>query len=444
MSFLRIAIIALGSLCTLLLLAGEVLLKPDRTPVSYAGKFSNARVNLPPYRAKRIEFRGAWVATVENLDIGTCKSAAEFQAAYLAIVNNLKKANFNAILFQVRPTCDAFFPSRFNPWSRWMTGREGGNFGDFDPLEFMVREAHRRGLAFHAWLNPYRVIGNTRLSKNEYLKTLDQRNFARQHPELVLSSPTGKGNLLFLDPGEPEVIKHITQVVEEIVDNYQVDGIVFDDYFYPYHEIGDIDSRSFAKYNYQKLSLADWRRNNVTAVIRAVRGVIDRANLQRQRKVVFGISPFGIWANKASHPDGSLTGGKQSYFAQYADTRKWVREKLIDYISPQLYWQFNHNVAAYAALVDWWCETVRGTGVRLFISQSASRIGSSADWSAEEAVNQLRYNCGRPEVSGTIYYAYRHIFKPGNPVQAEGAARIKRMWRSPAGVPAFPTLQRRR
>ena len=422
-------------------LPAEVLLDAKSKPVRYAGNYSSAKVEIPPYREKRVEFRGAWVATVENLDFAVCKDAASFRSAYTAIVRNLQRANFNAIIFQVRPTCDAFYPSRHAPWSRWMSGAEGRNLGDFDPLAFMVDEAHRHNLVFYAWLNPYRVTGNTKLAKGEYLKKLDAKSFAKRNPHLVLSTPTGKGNLLFLDPGEPAVVSHIADVVGEIVDRYQVDGIVFDDYFYPYHDIKNIDAGTFAVRNPGKLSLADWRRSNVTAAIRAVRETIDRANKKRRRKVVFGVSPFGIWANKSSLAAGSLSGGKQSYFTQFADTRGWVREQLVDFISPQLYWEFSHNVAAYAALTDWWCETVRGTGVRLYISQAASRLGSGPEWKSAELVNQLRYNSGRPEVSGTVFYAYRHIFRPANPSQKAGAEKIMQLWRYPAAVPDCPTVR---
>ena len=255
--------------------AGEhVLLNPvTGKPVAYGGKFSNAKVSVPDfYRPKAREMRGVWVATVENIDFPAHNNAAAFQRDYLAIVNNLKRANFNTIIFQVRPMNDAFYPSNLNPWSRWMTGREGVSLDGFDPLAFMVTEAHRRGLEFHAWLNPYRVVASTKLRKEAYLKTLDNRNFARRNPHLVLEVKRKDGSYsLLLNPGEPRVVRHIVATVREIVQKYPVDAIHFDDYFYLYGGVGNADHSTFRQYNPKRLSIEDWRRANVDAVISGVK-----------------------------------------------------------------------------------------------------------------------------------------------------------------------------
>ena len=259
----------------------EVLNDPTTgRPVRYAGKFSSARVTLPDhYRAKSREFRGVWVATVENIDFPRHADAASFQRDFIQLVENLRKANFNAIFFQVRPMCDAFYPSKLNPWSRWMTGQEGRSYGSFDPLAFMVEEAHRRNLEFHAWMNPYRVHGGTPLRRNAYLRTLAGGSFARQNPALVLESKLANGRYsLFLNPGEPQVVRHIVDSVKEILARYPVDAIHFDDYFYLYTDIGNIDQATFRSRNPRRLSLAQWRRSNVDNVIYGVRQAVDASN----------------------------------------------------------------------------------------------------------------------------------------------------------------------
>ena len=198
----------------------ETLRNEEGKPERYAGKFSNAPVRIPVrYQPKRSELRGVWVATVENIDFAQHQDAASFKKEYLEVVNNLKAANCNAIFFQVRPNCDAFYASKENPWSRWMTGTEGLGIPGFDPLKFMVDEAHKRGLEFHAWLNPYRVDAAAKVPKEEYLKTRDPRNFARRHPELVLQAKLGPNRYsLLLNPGEPAVIRHIIDTVPVVRD----------------------------------------------------------------------------------------------------------------------------------------------------------------------------------------------------------------------------------
>ena len=423
----------------------EVLNDPTTgRPVRYAGKFSSARVTLPDhYRAKSREFRGVWVATVENIDFPRHADAASFQRDFIQLVENLRKANFNAIFFQVRPMCDAFYPSKLNPWSRWMTGQEGRSYGSFDPLAFMVEEAHRRNLEFHAWMNPYRVHGGTPLRRNAYLRTLAGGSFARRNPALVLESKLANGRYsLFLNPGEPQVVRHIVDSVKEILARYPVDAIHFDDYFYLYTDIGNIDQETFRSRNPRRLSLAQWRRSNVDNVIYGVRQAVDASNRATGRRVAFGVSPFGIWANKSHLASGSLTGGKESYFAQYADSRGWVKKQWVDYIVPQIYWPFSHDVAAYAALTDWWSSVVAGTGVNLYIGHGVYRLGSGRSWPARELADQLRYNSTRPEVSGSVLFSYRSVFLPANATMKEGVNRaLRTYWRAPALRPLYRNLQ---
>ncbi len=432
-----IAFVLSSALCACA--APEQTLKgADGKPERYAGRFSSAPVTLPAqFRPKAAELRGVWVATVENIDFSRHRSAESFQAEYLQIVRNLKRANFNAVFFQVRPNCDAFYPSKLNPWSRWLTGREGEGIPGFDPLKFMVAEAHKHGLEFHAWLNPYRVDAAAKMPKNQYLKTLSPKHFARRNPGLVLQAKTGQNKYsLLLNPAEPAVIRHIIDTVAEIAENYPVDAIHFDDYFYLYDGNDGIDSESFKRLNPKKLSLGDWRRNNVNKVIYGIKNKLIEINRRTGRRIAFGISPFGIWANQKTNPAGSLTGGKQSFYAQYADTRGWIKNGWIDYIVPQLYWDFGHDVAAYACLTDWWADTVKGTPVALYIGHSAAQLGSSAGWDQNELVNQLRYNSKRPEISGSVLFSYSKVFRPVNAVQRAGTEKIfKQYWIKPAIIP---------
>lgn len=391
-----------------LLLNAAVLRDSNGRAIRRGGKYDQRPVIITPQQPRRREFRGVWISTVKNLDFPRTASAADFRKHYISMVNRIAAAGFNAVIFQVRPNADAFYPSSLVPYSRWMTGQEGRSL-NFDPLAFMIREAHARKLEFHAWLNPYRVENDSKFSKSAYLRQLHPSNFARKNPHLVLDFHNGKSRSFFFDPGRPEVIRHICLVVQEIVSRYDVDAIHFDDYFYPYDEIGSIDDATYRKCNPRRLGKADWRRLNTETLIYNVRRVIDRANSTRRNKVRFGISPFGIWGNAKDIRGGSATGGKQTYSSLYADTRSWVRKNYLDYIVPQIYWNFAHESAAYAALVDWWSMTVRNTRTKLYIGHAPYRLGTPG-WGKDELMNQIYYNRMHPEVSGSVFFSYRHLF----------------------------------
>ncbi len=374
------------------------------------GKFDPRPIYIPPaVNAPRNEFRGVWVSTVLNLDFKQVKSVKQFKEQYTRMVRNIAGAGFNAVIFQVRPNCDAFYPSRFAPVSQWLTGKEGVGLGSFDPLAYMIKTARAYKLEFHAWLNPYRVMNDVKVSKTAYLNSRHPANFARKNPHLVLEFNNGKTRSLFLDPGRMEVIRHMQSVVYELCSKYAPDAIHFDDYFYPYEEIGNLDNATFARYNPRKLNKAAWRRLNTETLIYNIRLVIDQANNQQRKRIKFGISPFGIWGNAKDIKGGSATGGKQTYFNLYADTRNWVKRGYLDYIAPQIYWNFAHETAAYAALVDWWSGMVRNTDTKLYIGMSPYRLGEKG-WGNEELAAQLRYNRLHREVSGMILFSYRHIF----------------------------------
>jgi uncharacterized lipoprotein YddW (UPF0748 family) len=392
-------------------------------PVPYGGKLCNQSVKIPVRCSfSRIKMRGIWIATVGNIDFGKHKSSSSFIKEFNEVIMNLTRNNFNAMIFQVRPANDAFYNSKLNPWSRYLTGTEGKNIAGFDPLKYMVKTAHKYSLEYHAWLNPYRITAATPLGKDAYLRTLAPGNFARLHPDYVLEIPLNNGRRqLILDPGEPEVILFVVNTVKEIIENYDVDAIHFDDYFYPYHQIEDIDEQTFACYNPGELSLGDWRRKNVDTVVEMVHKTIKSHNRRNHKNVKFGISPFGIWANRKNHPEGSLSCGLESFSRQFADSRHWVRKGWIDYIVPQLYWDFAHETAPYAALTDWWCELAGKNGVKLYIGQGAYKLGSRGSWrNPEELANQLRYNSRHKSISGSILFSYRSVFRPKNKIMKKG------------------------
>ena len=405
----------------------EVLKNTSGRPVRYAGQLSAERVVLPSvYSPKPAEIRGVWVAMIDNLDFAPHTSVEQFKHDYTELLNNLQHAKLNTIFFQVRPMNDAFYRSRLNPWSRFLTGAEGRPLGNFDPLEYMITEAHRRGIQFHAWLNPYRVSHNANCSKPAYLNSLAPGNFARQNPGIVLDLFKNGKRLLILDPGEPQVIAFLINTVREIVANYDVDGIHFDDYFYPYGGCGNVDFRTYTRNNPRHLPLEMWRVENVNSLVFGVSRVIAAHNQTSRRKIQFGISPFGIWRNIKNDRGGSLTSGSESFDSQYADTRHWVRAGWIDYIIPQIYWPFEHQTAAYAAVVDWWVQTVRGTRVNLYVGHIPGYYGQGLWQNPREIPNQLRYNLKWPEIKGEVLFSYKSVFRPENYVMRKGIDLIFR------------------
>lgn len=388
-------------------LSAEVLLDSSGRPVKYAGTFNPARVEIKDVLPKKNEFRGIWVAMVENIDFPPHKTAYSFQKDFCKLADTVKAAGFTAIIFQVRSNCDALYPSRLAPWSRWLTGTEGAHLGNFDPLKFMVDETHKRGMEFHAWFNPYRVTGKTKLSKQAYLSSLTANNFARKNPQWVLCKKHPDGNQLFLDPGVPQVVTHLRNIVYEVIIRYNIDAVHFDDYFYPYEQLGNEDNASFSMYKAGFKDKNAWRRNNTYSLIKTIKQTIDSVNRSSGRKIEFGVSPFGIWANRKNNPYGSLTNGKESFYTLHADTRLWVQHELIDYIAPQIYWSFDNKRAPYAALTDWWCSTVNGTSVKLYIGIGAYNSGQ---WQKNELINQLRFNRMRNRISGMAFFSYRSFF----------------------------------
>ncbi|MEU6997352.1 family 10 glycosylhydrolase [Nonomuraea sp. NPDC046570] len=351
-----------------------------------------------PATPKR-QMRAMWVSSVANIDwpSRTGLTAQAQQAEFRAWLDLAVRRNMNAVVVQVRPTADAFWPSPHEPWSQWLTGTQGGDPG-YDPLAFMVAEAHARDLEFHAWFNPYRIANHDDPSR------LVATHPARKNPGWRFAY----GGKLYYNPGIPAVRAFIEDAVMDAVTRYDLDGVHLDDYFYPYPVSGQSipDSAAYAQYGGGFANVHDWRRANVDKLVQE----LDQRIHTAKAWVKFGISPFGIWRNAATDPLGSATSGLQSYDAIYADSRKWVKQGWVDYITPQIYWHIGHSAADYKTLTAWWAGVVRGTGVQLFPGQAAYRAGVDADWqSAGELSDHLTYNRQHPEVLGDVFFSAKDV-----------------------------------
>lgn len=343
------------------------------------------------------EFRGAWIATVNNIDYPSSKNltSAQQQAEFIKLLDQHQQAGINAVMVQIRTNGDAFYPSELAPWSEYLTAKQGKAPEPFyDPLAFMVAECRKRGIEFHAWFNPYRAVPNINTT------VLDAKHVAVKHPEWLLPY----GNLRVLDPGKPEVIKHITEVVMEVATKYDIDGVHFDDYFYPYPSAGLTinDSATYNRNSRGILNRADWRRDNVNILVKTIADTLKAV----KPWVKFGISPFGIWQNRTTaQPLGSATGGLQSYSDVYCDSRLWLQKGWIDYVVPQLYWNIGLAVADFSVLVPWWANNVFDR--HLYIGHAAYRINSTdaAAWqNPSQMPTQIRLVRATPKAQGSVFY----------------------------------------
>jgi len=341
------------------------------------------------------QMRGMWIASVANINWPSRPglSPDEQRAEFRAWLDVAVERRLNSIFVQIRPTADAFWPSPYEPWSQYLTGTQGKDPG-YDPLGFAVEETHRRGLAFHAWFNPYRV------SMQDDLTKLHPDHPGRRHPEWIVSY----GGKLYYNPGLPEVRAFVQDAMMDAVVRYDLDGVHFDDYFYPVNTTAFDDSEAYAKYGGGFPDLASWRRNNVDLLVSEMQQRV----LAAKPEVAWGISPSGIWRNKSSDPRGSDTNGSQSYDNLHADTRGWVKKGWLDYIAPQLYWHIGLPIADYAKLVPWWADVAAGTGVQLWIGQAAYKVaaaGQPAEWfEPGELSSHLTLNKDYPEIGGDIFY----------------------------------------
>ena len=343
------------------------------------------------------EFRGAWVASIANIDWPSQKglSSADQKREYDTIVEHHKSLGINALLVQVRAASDAFYAKGNEPWSEWLMGEQGKSPAPFyDPMAYMIQETHENGLEFHAWLNLNR-------GKHRLAGSVMEDHLIYRKPEWFLSY----GDYELYNFGLPEVRQYILDLVMNIVREYDIDGIHFDDYFYPYKVNGLTlkDGEAFVKYGANFSNIEDWRRHNIDLVIKSISDAIK----ERKPWVSYGISPFGVWRNKTDHPDGSETkGGQPSYDFLFADTRKWAQEGWIDYIAPQIYFPFEHKLVPYGTLTDWWA--ANHGKANLYIGHGVYRVDESAEdlaWADPNQIpRQLDYNRYSREVSGSILY----------------------------------------
>lgn len=374
------------------------------------------------------EFRGAWMHTVYQGQYA--KQNTEQNKAYLRDqLDKLQAAGVNAILFQVRPSADAFYESKHEPWSRFLTKDGAAPTPYWDPLQFMIDETHARGMELHAWLNPYRAS----TSKNEALAK--DHIYHKEPWRFVTYEGDGK---LYFDPGLPENREFIVKVVQDIVDRYDVDAIHFDDYFYPYPAGGKDfpDGKSYAKYG-KGMNRGDWRRKNVDLLIEDVHNAIKGS---RQPWVRFGISPFGIWRNKKQDERGSDTDGLANYDDLYADVLLWAEKGWIDYLVPQLYWTLEHPKASSLVLVDWWAKAV-DPKCHLYIGQDVERTMKTPDLAPSTAPNQLAHKVDLTrccdEIQGNCWWPAYSLTADS---QGSATALASSLQSTPALVPAYPTI----
>lgn len=386
----------------------------------------------PP--APRREFRGVWVASVANIDWPSKPGlpVEQQKAELVALLDRARALHLNAVVFQVRPACDALYESNLEPWSEYLTGVMGKAPEPFyDPLAFAVAEAHQRGLELHAWFNPYRARQYGAKS------AIADSHISRTHPELVRRY----GRLLWLDPGEPDVQNHSLAVVMDVVRRYDIDGVHIDDYFYPYKEknpkTGALlpfpDEASYRRYKGQGGTLArdDWRRDNVNRFVERLYQEVKAA----KPWVKVGISPFGIW--RPGNPPQIR--GFDAFTELYADARRWLLEGWCDYFAPQLYWRIEQRAQSFPALLAWWASQ-NGQRRHLWPGSIPSRVAEGA-WPATEIEYQVRTARGLAGVGGNIHFSMASLMRGGVEERKSLPGRLlATVYEAPALVPASPWL----
>ena len=397
-------------------------------------------IDIPEFKYNENDLRGAWVSNVANIDTPRGLPIDEYKAALNKIIDKAAEYNMNALIFQVRPTNDAYYPSKLNPWSRFITGEEGKNPG-FDVLEYVINEAGKKGIRIHAWMNPYRVgmkpvdeFG----SKEAYLETLSENNWARLHPEHTILDGLNK---VILSPSHPEVIKFVTDSIMEVVNNYDVDGVHIDDYFYPYAKIEEEkEMEDYLKYrDTPEQSFDDFRRSNVDKMIKSVHDAMKNSLNKKGNKIEFGISPFAIyrsnilvdpetgWEKGSFHSKGVL----QCYLGLYSDIYRWMKEGWIDYVVPQLYFPFERPDVTYHDLTAWWAEIAKETGTKLYTGNAIYQMGNAEkkEWqNPEEIKNQLSFNSNFDNIKGTIFFTFRDFFEGDNEIKNKALESLKALW----------------
>jgi uncharacterized lipoprotein YddW (UPF0748 family) len=379
----------------------------------------------------RSEFRGVWIATVNNIDWPQPKSnnPEKQKADFIRLADLHQRNGMNVLVVQIRPAGDAFYPSKLEPWSEFLTGKQGEAPNPYyDPLQFMIEETHKRGMEFHAWLNPYRAVFNINTS------SIASDHVTRKHPDWFLTY----GDKKYFDPGNKKAQDFVVSVVRDIVKRYAVDAIHMDDYFYPY-KIPGKEFPDEAGYRASGTSLAkdDWRRSNCDSIIVAIHRVIR----EERPECRFGISPFSVWRNKSKDPEGSDSkAGVTNYDDLYADILLWMKKGWIDYVTPQLYLEIGHDKIAYEKLLDWWGK--HSYGKHIYIGHGIYRAGegNSAKWkNPNEIPNQIKLLRDNPNVQGSIYFSSKSFEKNLN---GWNDSLQNSYYKEPALVPATPWLSK--
>ncbi len=379
--------------------------------------------------AQKREFRGAWIQAVNGQFVGM--STLQMQKTLTYQLDELQKDGVNAIIFQVRPECDALYESQLEPWSRFLTGQQGRAPQPFwDPLQWMVEQCHKRNMEIHAWINPFRA-------KTKATTSLASNHVAKAHPERTFAYD----GLYILNPALQTNRDYICKVAEDIVSRYDIDGFHIDDYFYPYPAAGqtipdqllyEADPRGFSNIN-------DWRRDNVNLFVKQLYVTIH----QCKPWVKFGVSPFGIYRNRKSDPQiGSLTNGLQNYDDLYADVLKWVNNGWVDYCVPQIYWQIGHSAADYETLIKWWDRYASNRP--LYIGEDVERTCKYPDLFDAKS-NQMNAKFAlRKEMEhvdgAVLWYAKAVVDNVGN----YGTALRSHYWKYPALQPSMPFIDSKR
>ena len=384
-------------------------------------------INSNAKKYPKREMRAVWIATVANIDWPSSSNltAIQQQKEFTELLDLCKEYNMNTVVFQIRPAADAFYDSKYEPWSQWLTGKQGER-PDYDPLAFASIECRKRGLDLHVWINPYRAVTDINNSQTA------PDHITNTHPEWFLTY----GKTKYFDPALPETRNFVANVVSDIVRRYDIDAVHMDDYFYPYRIAGVEfpDDQSFKTYprGFGANQRDDWRRNNVDLIIKQLHDSIKAI----KPWVELGISPFGVWRNSTIDPAGSRTkAGQTNYDDLFADVLKWQREQWIDYITPQIYWEIGKEVADYKIIADWWSRNSFGT--QLYIGQAPYKIDPQSNvksWqSADEIVRQIKLNRKYPEISGSMFFSAKFMRK--NPLELHEKLQ-KRYYRYPAIVPS--------
>ena len=371
-----------------------------------------ALVTLPAQAAQQ-ELRGVWVSSVYNLDYPSQPGlrADKLRQEADAIIANAKAWGLNAIFLQVRPSADALYASTLVPWSSVVSGTQGqAPDGGFDPLAYFVEQCQAQGLELHAWLNPYRITRKAAASREEAFAQLCPEHPARALETAVVFHSDG---CLYYDPGRPEVRQHLLAVAREILESYAVDGLHLDDYFYPGSSFAD--EETFALYGNDFVNAEDFRRESVCQMVDA----LHKLTAEIRPEAVFGVSPAGIWATKYSMPMGADATGSQSYFDHFADSRRWVREGMVDYIMPQIYWEFGSPTSDFGALLEWWSGAVEGTDVQLYIGLAAYKSAEAQSGSVWHGTDELQRQLEAIETdshaAGAVFFRYGSLLQTGLP-----------------------------